>query len=464
MTIRGAFLALFSALVGVALATPTAGASPADLDPGALVRVINTNPASGNTVVDVALGDGPRQSLAFGSATTFVRLPANPVISIGQESVRLETASAGCMVTVVLTVPDDTGRQWREFPECSPRRVASGAASVRFINATVDSGTVLLDDGAAGDGSPTEPYSSARRHQAHAGPLNLQAVSPTGELLGERRVEAAPDTAYTALWAGGGETPLRLLWVEDGRQPHDPPPADIPIDTDAPASPHGPPTAATVAGIGVLAVTAALVARRRPTTLFVLLLLTASCAQTPPEQGSRLPTAADRPTTATVATPRDQGEHVGRPAFVSARSASIADAAITPVDRDAGTALPDILPGDAVAWFEGSARPGEMGTALLAGHVVWGGDAGVFARLDALAPGATVQVTDSGGTVYAFRVRNRVTVRKGDLDPSLFSFSPERRLLLATCSGSIDAERGLRTHNLLVLATLDRDVAVTSAT
>ncbi|MBL8775328.1 MAG: sortase [Acidimicrobiales bacterium] len=450
MSARKVFLGLLVAVVGVALATPTAGASPTDLDPGVLVRVINTNPASSNAVVDVTLGDATPQSLGFGSATTFARLPANPVINIGQESVRLETASAGCLVTVILVEPDNDGRQWREFPECSASRVAPGAASLRFINATADSGTVQLDDGTAGDGSPAEPYSSSERHQALSGRLDLRALSPSGEQLGDRTVEAAPDTAYTALWAGGAETPLRLLWVEDGRQPHDSPPPEIPIDTDAPAAPHGPHTAAIAAGLSALAVTAALLVRRRPTTVLALLLLASGCAPKPQAE-STPPTAPAEPTATTVTPSPDEGEHVGLPAFVSAPTADI-DGAITPVDRDAGASLPDDLRGDAVAWFEGSARPGELGTALLAGHVVWGGSDGVFADLDQLDLGSPVIVDDELGERHPFTVQGWATIPKGALDPGLFSFSPEPRLLLVTCTGPIDQSRGLRTSNLLVWA------------
>ncbi|MBV6509618.1 MAG: hypothetical protein JJLCMIEE_02713 [Acidimicrobiales bacterium] len=462
MNTRKAFLALV-AVAGVALATPAASASAAsasvaDLDPGALVRVININPSTGGDITEVTLGDNVPQALVFGSATTFVRMPPYPDITIDQEVVRLEAASAGCMVTVILTGTDGGEQQRREFPECSPERVDTGTASVRFINATADSGAVKLDYHTAVDASPVEPYSSGDRRQAPAGTLTIQALSPAGERLGERTVEAAPDTAYTALWAGGGETPLRLLWLEDGRQPYNPPPPDLPIDTDAPTRQH---LVLPIAFVTIsTAVLMGVLFRRRMPVLIAVMLLFSACAHDPAPVGSSSPTVTSAPTAPTVPTTTDGT--VGLPASLSSSAANL-EGAVVAVNRGAGPALPNVLPGDVIGWFEQTSRPGAAGTALLAGHVVSRGSDGVFAELDELEAGSTIEVTDDLGAVHTFTVHSTATTPKGALDPALFGFSPEPRLLLVTCAGRIDPQRGLRSENLLLLATAPQPPSVVDA-
>jgi hypothetical protein len=76
--------------------------------------------------------------------------------------------------------------------------------------------------------------------------------------------------------------------------------------------------------------------------------------------------------------------------------------------------------------------------------------------LDELPRGATVEITDSDGRTHSFAVRGRTVIAKGQLDADLFAFSPEPEVLLVTCSGPIDPNRGLRSENLLVLATIEQ--------
>jgi hypothetical protein len=54
-------------------------------------------------------------------------------------------------------------------------------------------------------------------------------------------------------------------------------------------------------------------------------------------------------------------------------------------------------------WYTGAPTPGELGPAIIAGHVDWKGP-GVFYHLRNLKPGDNVSVTREDGSVAAFRV------------------------------------------------------------
>jgi hypothetical protein len=55
-------------------------------------------------------------------------------------------------------------------------------------------------------------------------------------------------------------------------------------------------------------------------------------------------------------------------------------------------------------WFTGAPTPGELGPAIIAGHVDWGGQPGVFYRLRDLKVGDEVTVGRKDGSTALFRV------------------------------------------------------------
>ncbi|MGH3452728.1 MAG: class F sortase, partial [Haloechinothrix sp.] len=413
----------------------------------------------GAAPVEVQVGDENAQTLGFGLATGFVRLAPGTEVQIARTPLPLAHASPGCMDTILLMAPPPAGRGPIEVPECAPERVDPGMASIRFINATPDSGSVLLDTGTP-DAGVIDHYNADARRAAPAGVLAVRVRSPAGEPLGERIVELTPNTGYTAIWAGSGETPLQLLWLEDGQQPGDPPPPELPIDTDSPATDPVRPHVRLGAAAGVALVVLGRLRRLgRRVVPAVLLILVSACAADSQSPGAA-PTAPPRPT---APTSRPVGDApVAEPVRLSIPTIGIA-APVTPVAADAGTELPDTLPGDQVAWFRGTNPPGVQGVAVLAGHVVWNLGPGIFANLDQLTPGTTIEVTDNAGTPRSFTVRGQATVPKGNLDPSWFAFSPEPRLVLVTCTGAIDRDRGLRSDNLLVLASATQAPRVVDA-
>ena len=108
-----------------------------------------------------------------------------------------------------------------------------------------------------------------------------------------------------------------------------------------------------------------------------------------------------------------------------------------------------------VGWYDRSPTPGQLGPAVLAGHVDWAGEPGAFYGLRELLPGDEVVVDRADGTVATFRV-DRVEEHDKDAFPSddVYGDIPAAGLRLITCGGSFDSGTGDYGDNVIVFATL----------
>ena len=124
--------------------------------------------------------------------------------------------------------------------------------------------------------------------------------------------------------------------------------------------------------------------------------------------------------------------------------------------RDNGSLeVPPGDPGAPAAWYDGSPTPGEVGPAVLLGHVnATDGGPGVFAGLRSLAPGDRIEVARQDGTTAVFAVDRGEAYAK-DAFPTLEVYGntagPELRLI--TCDG-YDPATGLFDDNYVVYAKL----------
>ncbi len=107
------------------------------------------------------------------------------------------------------------------------------------------------------------------------------------------------------------------------------------------------------------------------------------------------------------------------------------------------------------AWFNLGVRPGEIGSAVIAGHVDWyNGATAVFANLNKLKPGDKIMVQDDKGKIITFVVRK---VRIYDLkDNASEVFVPPdndlAHLNLITCIGVWDKKTKQYNKRLAVFA------------
>lgn len=104
-------------------------------------------------------------------------------------------------------------------------------------------------------------------------------------------------------------------------------------------------------------------------------------------------------------------------------------------------------------WFDGSAVPGAVGPAVIAGHVDDTEQAGVFARLHELTPGSEIFVGLSDGSERVFVVDAAADVAKSAF-PTEAVYGPTRdpQLRLITCNGPYDFGVMHYSNNLVVFA------------
>jgi sortase (surface protein transpeptidase) len=108
-----------------------------------------------------------------------------------------------------------------------------------------------------------------------------------------------------------------------------------------------------------------------------------------------------------------------------------------------------------VGWYDRSPTPGQLGPAVLAGHVDWEGEPGAFAGLDELLPGDTVEVGRADGSTAVFVV-DRVEEHAKDAFPSdaVYGDLDHAGLRLVTCGGAFDEDTGDYADNVIVFAHL----------
>ncbi|MFC0646098.1 class F sortase [Cellulomonas phragmiteti] len=107
-------------------------------------------------------------------------------------------------------------------------------------------------------------------------------------------------------------------------------------------------------------------------------------------------------------------------------------------------------------WFDGAPTPGELGPAVIAGHVDWAGP-GVFAELAQVSAGDEIRVVRTDGTAPVFVV-TAVEEHPKDLFPSaaVYGDIEHAGLRLITCGGEWDPEVLHYRANVVVFAELVR--------
>ena len=107
---------------------------------------------------------------------------------------------------------------------------------------------------------------------------------------------------------------------------------------------------------------------------------------------------------------------------------------------------------DKVAWYEFGPRPGEIGSAVIAGHYGWIGDKGsIFNDIHTLKKGDELSVTDEKGTVIVFVVQEiREYNPESDATTVFKSNDGKSHLNLITCNGVWENNKQTYANRLVV--------------
>lgn len=105
-------------------------------------------------------------------------------------------------------------------------------------------------------------------------------------------------------------------------------------------------------------------------------------------------------------------------------------------------------------WFADGTAPGDVGPAVIAGHVDSPTGPAVFARLGELGQGDRVEVERADGSVAVFEVDRTAVAGKDDFPTDeVYGPTPDAQLRLITCDGPYVRSSGGYQDNLVVWAT-----------
>jgi sortase (surface protein transpeptidase) len=114
-----------------------------------------------------------------------------------------------------------------------------------------------------------------------------------------------------------------------------------------------------------------------------------------------------------------------------------------------------------VAWYKESARLGETGNILLAGHLnYWGVPEGVFFRLEALAEGDAVEIEGDDGETYRYIVEWAENFPSDEEPPEeALGHTSNQSLTLITCGGEWNIDMAEYDHRTVVRAVRDTEAS-----
>jgi LPXTG-site transpeptidase (sortase) family protein len=170
---------------------------------------------------------------------------------------------------------------------------------------------------------------------------------------------------------------------------------------------------------------------------------------------------AEKPVVTPVATviPAEPMQIASVPARVRIPSIGV-DANIQPVGQNAKGEM-DTPKGENAyqdtAWYSLGARPGEIGAAVINGHLDTRSliDPGVFRDLDELVLGDIVEVVDDQGVLFRFRVTETAVLGAADDATQVFtSDTGKAHLNLITCTGDWQQDQRQYDKRLVVFTEL----------
>jgi hypothetical protein len=122
---------------------------------------------------------------------------------------------------------------------------------------------------------------------------------------------------------------------------------------------------------------------------------------------------------------------------------------------DGSIATPEADPAEATGWYRLGPTPGELGTAVIVGHVDTASQPAVFHRLPELRKGKLIEVEREDNRVATFTVESVETFPKTSFPAGrIFDSTDRARLVLVTCGGTWVGGQIGYSDNVIVFATL----------
>jgi hypothetical protein len=125
------------------------------------------------------------------------------------------------------------------------------------------------------------------------------------------------------------------------------------------------------------------------------------------------------------------------------------------LNADKSVAVPPVSEPLQAGWYKYSPTPGEVGPAVILGHIDGNHQEGIFWRLHEVKRGDTVHIGRKNGTTLTFTVRKVDQTAKSSFPTSaVYGNTANPQLRLITCGGAFDATTHNYLDNIIVYATL----------
>jgi LPXTG-site transpeptidase (sortase) family protein len=130
------------------------------------------------------------------------------------------------------------------------------------------------------------------------------------------------------------------------------------------------------------------------------------------------------------------------------------NASVEPLGLDTQGRMATPSRAENVGWYSPGATPGDVGNAVIDGHLDWTTGPAVFWKLGRLRRGDEMTITRADGSQAKFVVQSTSVMPYDASTDSLFTRSGPPSLTLITCSGAWDRQRGTYLQRLVVRASL----------
>ncbi|MFC0439123.1 class F sortase [Kutzneria buriramensis] len=192
--------------------------------------------------------------------------------------------------------------------------------------------------------------------------------------------------------------------------------------------------------------------------LLALALATAACGGQPAPEPSPAAAATTHATTTTTDAPKPPSLAASTPVSVDIPKIG-AHSSLVPLGLNADQTIevPPVSTPMQAGWYKEGPTPGEIGPAVILGHVDGNKQAGIFFRLHELAAGDKISVARQDKTTATFTVQKVELAPKANFPTdAVYGNTSTADLRVITCGGAFDSEAHSYVDNVIVFATLDK--------